>query len=218
MPNTRLDAVGPNGQAVPNTLTTGETPSRHLAVCLPGFGYRATMPVLYYPMRHLAGLGADLLTVDYAYDLDPSFKDLSAAAVHARIQGDVGAVLDAALALRDYAEITLIGKSLGALALSLLLTRDRRLANARALWLTPMLGDGGCVERMLRCPQRGLVAIGTADPHYDAAKLARLRDGGFMVVELAGADHSIEIKGDVAASLRAIATAMQAVIAFLGPR
>ena len=61
-----------------------------------------------------------------------------------------------------------------------------------------------------------LFVIGTADPFYDAAYLAEVQHatrGETVVVD--GADHSLEIQGDVLRSLEAIMQVMRALQQFL---
>jgi hypothetical protein len=217
MASIRFDAAGPSGKPVPNSFTTAAEPGKHLAVCLPGRGSRATMPVLYYPMRLLAERGADILTVDYTYDLEPEFQRLSDAEADARIEWDVRAVLNPALSQHRYPEITLVGKSLGTVAMTLILPDDARLATARAVWLTPLVHNDAFFARMLRCRQRGIAVIGTADLYYEACRTRhdRLGEQGLRVVELPGADHMLETKGDVHGTVSLQAKVLQELGRFL---
>jgi hypothetical protein len=119
------------------------------------------------------------------------------------------------LAQRPYQHITLIGKSLGTLAMGYLLATETRLAQSRAIWLTPLLRSSQ-VRAQIESGPHGLVVIGTADSHYDHAYLAGLRSkGNCEVIVVEGADHSMEMNGDVWQSLQVIERVTRAIQAFV---
>ena len=104
--------------------------------------------------------------------------------------------------------MTLIGKSLGTVAMGHLLAA-RRPGPTQLVWLTPLLHDPQLVTRIEHARQRTLFVIGTADAYYDPDLLARLQEatgGDCLAVE--GADHGLEIPGDVAGSVRALEAVM----------
>jgi pimeloyl-ACP methyl ester carboxylesterase len=212
---TSLDIKGYGGQPVPNTLFFQDRETRHLAIVFPGFAYTADMPVLYYPGRLLVQRGADLLQVKYAYH-QPSLRAISSSERARRLGQDVAAACEAGLAQRTYEQITLLGKSIGTLAMGQLVTTDVRFRDARCIWLTPLLTSGELRAQIKQGKQRGLFVLGTDDRYYDPAHLAEVveaTNGQRVVIE--GADHSLEIAGDVVQSLRAIERVMRAIEAFL---
>ncbi|MFH1084766.1 MAG: hypothetical protein V1772_03245, partial [Chloroflexota bacterium] len=205
---------------VPNTYVSQG--GDHLALILPGRGYRATMPALYFPELALLARGADVLRVEYAYDREPAFERLSEAERDRWLRDDVLAALDAGLAQGacrqgGYRQLTLVGKSLGTLAIAHLLAGDPRCAAARCLWLTPVLIAPAVRAAMLTVGPSGLLVIGSADPFYEPAlvdELLRACHPASLV--LAGADHSLELPSDLMGSLRALEQMARAVLAFLG--
>jgi hypothetical protein len=211
-----LEINGYRGAPVPHTFFQQEKEADHLAILLPGVGYSAHMPLLYYPLRLSLDLGADALRVEYAYAARAEYGALSAQEQARWLLTDVTAACRAALAQRRYREITLVGKSLGTLAMGHLLTAEPDLSRAQAIWLTPLLWNEPLRTQIQRARPRSLFAIGTADTHYNAAYLAELKaaTGGEAVV-VEGANHSLEIAGDVMGSLRALERVMRAVQAFL---
>ena len=211
-----LEIAGYGGAPVPNTFLRQEAGSDHLALTLPGRGYRATMPALYYPEQALLAHGADVLRAEYAYDREPGFSALSEAQRDARLRADVLAALDAGLAQGRYRQLTLVGKSLGTLAMAHLLEGDARASAARCLWLTPVLISPAVRSHMLAIGRSGLLVIGTSDPFYEpdlVAELQRTCHPASLVVP--GADHSLELPGDLAGSLRVMEQLVRAVEAFL---
>ncbi len=213
---TTLPITGYRAEPVPNTFHRQDSEARHIAILLPGVAYTCHMPLLYYPTRLLLALGADVLWVEYAYQRRADFQALSDSERERWFISEVTAACQAALAQRPYQQITLIGKSLGTLAMGRLLTEDARLAQARAIWLTPLLRNSRLRTQIQQTQQRSLFVIGTADSHYDPAHLAEMqRATGGQVCVIDGADHSLEIEGDLWRSLQAIEQVMRAIQTFL---
>ena len=64
--------------------------------------------------------------------------------------------------------------------------------------------------------KRSLIVIGTADPHFNQALLDEIQretDSEMLIIE--GADHSLEISGDVLQSLAAMEKVIRAIQAFV---
>jgi len=212
----RLDIAGYRDEPVPHTFFRQEDETDHLAILVPGGRYTAYMPLLYYPLRLLLTLGADVLRIEYAYTGRADYQALPPAEQVRWLFTDVSAASRAALAQRPYQQVTLVGKSLGTLAMGYLLTTESALRKAQAVWLTPLLWNDLWRSQIQQVRPRSLFASGTADPHYDPAHLAELQaatNGKAVVVE--GANHSLEIEGDVMASLQALEQVVQAVQTFL---
>lgn len=212
---TTLDIAGYGDEPVPHTFLRQEQATQHLAILLPGLNYGCDLPLLYYPARLLLARGADVLRIEYASQRRADFRSAPATA-GAALFADVSAACQAALAQRPYQQLTLVGKSLGTLALGHVLTADARLSSARAVWLTPLLHSDSLRAQITQWGGPSLFVIGTADPYYDAARLAELQaatGGAAVVVE--GADHSLELAGEVVQSLAAMTQVIQALQRFL---
>jgi hypothetical protein len=129
---------------------------------------------------------------------------------------DVVAAYQTGLAQRDYRQVTLIGKSLGTLAMGHLLTQQTLPAQVNAIWLTPLVKFDHLRQQIKQFEGKSLFVIGTADPHYDLDCLAELRQAtGGEVVTVNEADHGLLIKGDVVRSVQGLAEVMRAIEAFL---
>ena len=97
-----------------------------------------------------------------------------------------------------------------------LLTVEDLFGHARAIWLTPVLRSDGLRAQIKQWGQRSLFVIGTADPHYNEVFLDEIREatgGEILVIE--GANHSLEIGGDVLKSLEAMEKVVRAIRAFV---
>jgi hypothetical protein len=113
-----------------------------------------------------------------------------------------------ALAAVSATEVVVVGKSLASAAAGMV--ADRGLA---AVWLTPLLGEAAVVDAMSRTSRPTLLVGGTADPTWQPGALPQ--NPVLETEELAGADHGLELPGDVAGSLDALRGVTARIGAFL---
>ncbi len=93
---------------------------------------------------------------------------------------------------------------------------DRRFQGAACVWETPLLTVEWLCSRIEQIRPHSLFIIGTADSFYKPDILKRLElatQGTSLVIE--GADHSLEIPGDIPGSLTALNQMVEAVQEFL---
>ena len=69
-----LDIRGYRDARVPNTFFNQDARADRIAIILPGWEYTCQMPLLYYPACLLLYSGADVLQVEYAYNLNDDFQ------------------------------------------------------------------------------------------------------------------------------------------------
>ncbi|MFD2795810.1 hypothetical protein ACFS27_19775 [Promicromonospora vindobonensis] len=154
-------------------------PARVVTV-LPGSGYTAVAPLLWYTRAALRDLGWTVRTLEWT--APPSFS--SARAAYAEVLGEDDAPDDDALHL-------VVAKSLGTLAMPLAV----RLGLPGA-WLTPVLTSEQAPdvrETAAELDENHLLVGGTADPLWDGD----LADGSEAdVIEVENADHSLEVPDD----------------------
>lgn len=209
-----LDIVGYKDQPVPNTFIIQPGPTQHLGIILPGYRHSVDMPDLHYAGRILLDQGADLLRVEYAYTRT-NFLEQPESEQDRWISSDVFAACSAGLAHRAYERMTLVGKSLGTIAMGHLLA-DSRFQKATCVWSTPLLTVKWLCSRIEEIHPRSLFVTGTADNFYKPDILERLVNvtkGHTCIIE--GADHGLEIPGDIPKSLRALGQIVQALQEFL---
>jgi hypothetical protein len=159
------------------STSTGD-PGR-VATILPGSGYTAQGPLLWYAAKVLHSAGWTVRT--FSWD-EPS-PDWS----HAReVYG--ASLRDAPVP--DGARHLVVAKSLGSFALPV--AAELGLPGA---WLTPVLtGDaaGPVRDAVAAGTAPALLVGGTADPLWDGGVAAA---SGTQVLEIDGADHSLEVGG-----------------------
>jgi predicted alpha/beta-hydrolase family hydrolase len=198
---------------VPNTFIRQRNETSHAAIILPGLGYTAQMPLLFYVTNHLLSLGADVLQVNYDYM--NAFRGLDSATRERRLFADTDAAYRALHEQRPYTRITVVGKSLGTQAMAHLFTTQDFPNRTAALWLTPVLTNAAVREQIAAFAGPSLVVIGTADSYYDPGLLATIGETStrkFVVVE--GADHGMNVGGDVIRSIQALEMTIRAIVDF----
>jgi hypothetical protein len=210
-----LEIRGYGDEPVPNTFYEQEESTSEVALLLPGMGYTSHMPLLYYPARIMLSLGADVLGLEYDYNRRKGFMTLAGEERKKWLLTDVTKACRTLLKGGSYQRITLIGKSLGTRAMGHLLTTDDQLKEANAIWLTPVLRSESLCRQIKQWGRRSLIVIGTADPHYNQVLLDEIQgatDSKMLIIE--GADHSLEIGGNVLQSLEAMQRVVRAIQAF----
>lgn len=112
-----------------------------------------------------------------------------------------------ALGATSGARVLLIGKSLASFLAGEI--SDRGLA---AVWLTPLLTEGSVIDGLARARRPTLVVGGTADPVWRAESIPD--NAALELLEVPGADHSLQVPGDLRASLEALGRIVDAVRRF----
>ncbi|MDB5033988.1 MAG: hypothetical protein JWQ98_1229 [Chlorobi bacterium] len=210
-----LDISGYDGQAVPCTFFSHSAQADHLAIILPGLGYTSTMPLLYYATSLMVNRRADVLRLEYDYS-SSDFRSLSPEVKGDHIAADISAAGTAALAVKEYRRITLIGKSLGTQGIARLLGSDPRFRDAVCIWLTPVLVSDDLRAATAYARDRSLFVIGTADPFYREDYLAEvLKNSNGKLLTIDGADHALEIDGDVIGSIEILRKVIGAMAEFI---
>lgn len=210
----RLDVRGYRGDSLAHRFLRQEGEPRGLGLLLPGMGYGLAHAGLRYPEMLLAQLGFDTLGLETRYGT-PDFQSLSEEQALEWLKADALGAFDAATATRAYAEICVVGKSLGTLGLLLLLAEGALPPASRLIWLTPLLKRSEVRENIMQYAEQSLVVIGTRDPHYRLEWLDELAAAGVKTLALAGADHSFNVDGDVFASLSHLTTIVGRIRSFL---
>lgn len=211
-----LNISGYHGEAVPHKFLQQEIEIGALAIILPGVGYHADLPLLYYPGKIALNLGMDVLRLETAYSQRPAFSHGSPTERTAWLDADTDAAVDAVLEFRTYHQVTFIGKSLGTRAMGHILERERIPIFSNWIWLTPILNDTRLVAQVQKHHPRSFFAIGTADHFFDQEVLNGLVEstsGRSLVIE--GADHSLEIPRNIHLSIQALVQVITAIEEFL---
>jgi hypothetical protein len=174
------------------------------AIVLPGAGYSTQAPLLWYARRCALAAGFDALVLTDSYGRSGGVDPL------AWVEERVTAALEH-IGASDPAPL-IVAKSLTTLAAS----RAAR-EGLPAIWLTPLIGSGsGVADRVTAGLRSGsaprLLVGGTADTSWDGHVAHSLADA--EILELAGADHALEVADDVERSLAYLEQVVQVMSRF----
>lgn len=201
---------------VPNTFYKHKENHKHLAVLLPGMGYTCQMPLMYYTTRLLLEQEINVFQVEYDYSHNETFTSLPFEKQKEWLLTDVRAGLNAIFDYQVYEKVTIIGKSLGTLAMGHLLPHYQQLKKADAIWLTPLFHNEKLVKEILECPQRSLFITGSADSCYveeNATRILQETESELLLIE--NGNHSLEIKDNIFSSIEAMSKVLTGIKQFL---
>lgn len=192
--------------SVPNTFFRQEIETDHLTIIFPGLNYTCDMPLLYYAAQIMLEVGADVLQVKYDYTRTRPVGSASTLTERfGDLQTDVTQIARVALMQRDYKHLTVIGKSLGTLAIPHLLQTDLPLRPHTCVYLTPILNELVPIRDLIQTCPRNLFVIGSSDHYYDPELISQLispQADNFMIID--GVNHSLEFPGDTIHSLEVL--------------
>jgi dienelactone hydrolase len=184
-----------------------------LLVTLPGNHYGVDGPLLYHPTKLLWSAGWDTLAITYGFQ--STAIDFSHELIPDVVRECLAAISGVA-SEHEYKRIALVGKSLGAFIVVQLCTMETGLAFSRAIYLTPPLGMPPFDQPLLQSRQPALVALGTEDRFYNSGVLEELKAAGtFDLTLIEGADHGMDVAGDLDASLEAVRKVTRDVVRFI---
>jgi hypothetical protein len=187
----------------------------HVALVFPGMSYGHASPALRYVALALEQTGAVVERITYpVVDEHRGQQPFWTPEREARFAADVLTATRRAL-VREPDRVTLVGKSLGTHALASLVDEVALPAHTDAVWLTPVFGEDAVFEAARRCRWRSLHVVGLADSVHVPERQAQVPGA---VLELPGADHVLEVDGDVMASIAALALLTERVLDFVAGR
>lgn len=211
-----LDFPGYKSQSTLGKFFQHEEPASRLAVIFPGYGYTCERAMLHYPMQLLLAEGIDALQVNYSFDNKPGFWQSGDQTRALWFGTDALAAMRTVMAKGTYEEITMVGKSLGSLAVAHVSTFLHHYTAMRGVVFTPLLKNPGLVQQLIAFQGSLLLVVGTADTMHDPAALKEIQAArDVTVIEVEGADHSLEVKSDVMRSLDLLKMVMEGVKQFL---
>jgi hypothetical protein len=211
-----LDIKGYRGRKIRNRFYKLVTETNKVAIVFPGLAYNTSMPLLHYSIEAILASGLNVLTVDYDYSNIPEFMEQSLRAKADWMIRDVEAALRIVRELTKQEVTCLVGKSLGTIALGHILETYEEYRDAKTIWLTPLIKNPELMEQMLSYMRDAVLVIGTKDDQYDSDIIDRLNATTLLsgiVVE--GANHGLEIEGDVTKSLRVLMQVVTIIQQFL---
>ncbi len=201
----QLNIKGYGGRHLKNRLLKQSVDTQEVALIFPGLAYNSNMPLLHYSIETILTSGINVLTVDYDYSNNPEFLKQVQSTRSDWLIEDVESAFNVITEEENQKVVCLTGKSLGTIALGHLLETHEELRDAKTIWLTPLIKNPQLLEQMLKYMKDAVLVIGTEDPQYDRDTVDRLNASTQLRgIIIDGANHSLEIEGDVTQSLRVL--------------
>jgi len=199
-----------DGRPLPHTFH--ETEGKGLLVVLPGLHYGPDGPVLYLLAKEMQAAGWDTLGLSYGFQAAMSFPWTDHAA---GTLAECRAALAEAASQRPYDRKAVVGKSLGTVLLVQLCLQGAIAESTAVAHLTPPIGSPAFDTGFVETRQPAYLAIGSRDSYYDedaVRSLAGKRQVWLRV--LPGADHGLDVAGDLQATLGVVGQVVKDVAEF----
>jgi predicted alpha/beta-hydrolase family hydrolase len=199
-----------DGRPLPHTFYEGE--GAGLLIVLPGLHYGPDGPVLYHLAKRMQASGWDTLGLTYGFQAAMTFPWTDHAG---ETLSECGAAIGEVLRRRAYPRVAVVGKSLGSILLAQLSAQGVVPETASVAHLTPPIGNPVFDPTFIETRQPAYLAIGTRDSFYDEAALpaiASKRPTYMRILE--GADHGLDVSGDLNATLRVVGQVVEDAASF----
>lgn len=207
-----LPLMSAEGQPLPHTFYRQDSAPRGLLIVLPGLHYGPDGPLNYHVVHGLRAEGWDTLGLTYGFQA--AVKSGYAENWIPMLE-ECRQAIRTAVDHRPYPIVAVVGKSLGSSVLSALAIEMEELAAARLAHHTPPLGMPSIDDNLAASRQAMYLALGTVDNFYDPDRLADLRARRPMLIRVVeGADHGMDVPGDLEATLRAVRQVVEDTLSF----
>lgn len=201
----QLNIKGYNGRFLKNRFLRQSGGTQEVALVFPGLAYNSQMPLLHYSIKTMIDSGLNVLSVNYDYSNNPEYLKQSQTVRSDWLIEDIEAAVKVITKDENQEIVCLAGKSLGTLAVGYLLETREDLRDVKTIWLTPLIKNPQLLEQMLAYMKDAVLVIGTKDQHYDSDIIDRLNAATQLSgIVIEGANHSLEIEGEVTSSLRVL--------------
>ena len=197
-----LPLVASDGKPLVHKHYRQEQDPAGLLIALPGNHYGVDGPLLYYPCRLLQDEGWDTLALTYSFQsAGVEFSHEMFPVVLQECQNAIRRILSE----RDYSRIGLVGKSLGAFVIAQLSVTEEALQSARCLYITPPLGTPFFDDLFQQSSHPAHISVGMKDRFYSPQAIEALNAKRYFTMTIIeDADHSMDVTGDLAASVEAV--------------
>lgn len=198
------------------TWIYNDKPNKSICIMLPGLGYTTQRPLFHYATGMCLNNNIDILHVNYQFAKNKHFTSLSQEDQERWMYEDVQAVVEEILTDTSYEQCFLLSKSIGTIPMAMEWKHKNFIRHPFGIWLTPLLKEDLVFETLLKTELPSLCIIGDKDHHYIDERVDLLSHNQLVTtVIIPGAEHSLEIQGDVSASIDAIKIIMQSVQEFI---
>lgn len=207
-----LPLVASDGRPLHHTYCRQDGDPVGLVIILPGLHYGLDGPLNYHLIHGLRERGWDSLGLMYGFQV--AMKGGFAENWLPTLE-ECRQAIRVSMAARPYPVLTVVGKSLGSSLLAVLATDMEELRAARVAHHTPPLSMPSFPEQLAAATQPLYLALGSADRFYDPDQIEALRARRPMLVRVVeGADHGMDVPGDLEATMRAVQMVVEDTMSF----
>lgn len=190
---------------IPYTWIRSEQPNKSICIMLPGLGYTTQRPLFHYATSICLNQSIDILHINYQFTKNEYFKKLLESEQDQWMYEDVLAVVEDVLKETEYEKVFLLSKSIGTIPMAMEWKNKNFSNNTVGVWLTPLFKDDNVFQAILNTELPSLVVIGDNDPHYVEDRIVSICENPHVkILVIPNADHSLEVKGDISATLDVI--------------
>ena len=201
---------------IPYTWIRSDQPNQAICIMLPGLGYSTQRPLFHYATGMCLNHNIDVLHINYQFAKNEQFKKLSKTDQDHWMYEDAKAVIERVLKENVYEQCILMSKSIGTIPMAMEWTEKNFIKNTIGVWLTPLMKDDNVYQALLNTDLPSLCVIGDHDHHFIKERISSLKNNEFVsTVVIPNADHGLEIKGDILASIEAIKGIIERVQEFM---
>jgi hypothetical protein len=201
---------------IPYTWIRSKQPVKSICIMLPGLGYTTQRPLFHYSTGICLEQNIDVLHINYQFSKNEHFKKLSEPEQDNWMYEDVLAVIEDVLKDTSYEQSFLLSKSIGTIPMAKEWGRKNITHNAFGIWLTPLIKVDEVYQALLNTQLPSLCIIGDQDHHFVEERISSLENNRLIqTVVVHNTEHSLEVKGDVAASLDAMKEVMTSIENFI---
>lgn len=170
-----------------------------VVIVLPGAGYSAMGPAIYYPTEQLFNREYNILNFEYEFKWIQHTGE-----AYAEFMNKIKEGLNT---LDLPTKKVVLAKSIGTRFLA-----SSMIEAHKYIWLTPALEDDFVYEKMLEHNENSLTIIGDKDQFYNEERLSKLSHK----LILKGTDHGLDVGGNVYQSIDNLKLIVKSIDDFVG--
>mgnify|MGYP003684215023 CR=1 FL=1 len=180
--------------------------ARGVVIVFPGAGYSHMGPCIYYPSTALYKNGYEILNIEYDFRKE-GLRDGSQESYEKYFTFLIENIKKLKLPSQKVAFCKSIGtRIVGSMETNLF---------DKIIWSTPALKDDYVYNSIYGLQEKSLVVIGDKDPFYSEKQLNELKNNSVQCLVIQGADHGLDIDGDLSRSLDEMKTIVSETLKFV---
>lgn len=196
-----LDIKGIKGRPIQNTFWSNVDNPSNIALFFSGYRYPSEAPLFHFLKLHFLSKNWAVLTLDYRYNEDQAFLNLSASEQDIYIDTEALLIkkrLEDNLCFEKYC---FVAKSLGTTILFRMLENDSNYTKDNKnqfVWLTPGESNRNISDFIIRTSIPSIYVVGDCDPYYNEKIVSRLKESPSCLCKvIPGAGHIFESKDSI---------------------